>query len=205
MSTVGEHASVLVFDLGGVACQWLPDRRLAALSGLSGLPPGTIDQLVFDSGFDDAGERGQFSPEAFATELANMLGVDTSPASTVALRQAWAQAYEPLPSLLRVVRSAACRTALFTNNGPLLEQSLAHELSVVGEVFDDLLLSWRTGAAKPDDEAFRRATTVLGVAPDQVLFFDDSEPNVAAARAFGWRAHRFTTVLDVQATLATWT
>ena len=39
---------VVVFDLGGVVCRWLPDRRLLALAELSGLPPATIDQLVFD-------------------------------------------------------------------------------------------------------------------------------------------------------------
>jgi HAD superfamily hydrolase (TIGR01509 family) len=192
----------VVFDLGDVACRWLPDRRLVALAELSGLPPATIDQLVFESGFDDAGERGRFSLASFTDELAAMLGVARSPESAAALQAAWALAYEPLPSLLRAVRRLSTPTALLTNNGPLLEAALDAELSEVGDAFDQVLLSWRLGTAKPDVEAFERATAALGAAAGSVVFFDDSEANVAAAVAFGWQAHRFTTVLEVQATLA---
>ena len=56
MSAPTSPISVLVMDLGGVTCRFDPDRRLAAISVLSGLAPGTIDQQVFGSGFD--GYRG---------------------------------------------------------------------------------------------------------------------------------------------------
>jgi putative hydrolase of the HAD superfamily len=199
---VTEPIAHVVFDLGDVACRWLPDRRLAALSELSGLPAPTIDELVFESGFDDAGERGRFSLAAFTEDLAAMLGLAASPDTDAALRTAWAAAYEPLPSLLRAVRRLSTPTALFTNNGPLLEAALGAELSEVGDAFGQILVSWRLGAAKPDVEAFERATEALATRPAQVAFFDDSEANVAAAAAFGWQAHRFTTVLEVQAVLA---
>ena len=44
------------------------------------------------------------------------------------------------------------------------------------------------GLAKPDRTIYETVTAELGVAPDQILFFDDRADNVASARACGWRA-----------------
>ncbi len=134
--------------------------------------------------------------------LRSILGVEASADAVERLRACWAEAFEPDPAVLRLIQRCPARTALFTNNGPLLEAALQSELSDVGEAFGELLFSWRLGAAKPDAEAFARATEALRVEPSQVLFVDDSEPNVEVATAHGWQAHRFTTALDLQATLA---
>lgn len=193
--------SVLVLDLGGVVGRWLPDRRLHRLAQLSGQSVAVVDQLVFESGFEEASERGRFDHETFVAELAGLLGLVPGPTTDTALRSAWALAWEPDPAVMRIVTSSPLRTALFTNNGPLVEAALATELAPVGAAFDELLLSWRLGVAKPETEAFALATERLGVAPSDVWFADDSEANVAAARAFGWHAHRYTTALDLQVAL----
>lgn len=193
--------TVLVMDLGGVTCRWLPDRRLVALAQLTGLPPGTIDATVFESGFDDAGERGQFPGHEFTVQLRTLLGLPDDPATDGALRAAWAQAFEPDPRVLRLLERATGPTALFTNNGPLLEAALGHELDTVGAVFDRLLFSWHLGTTKPDPVAFERATEVLGVEPAAVFFVDDAAANVAAAQEHGWRAHHFRTDLELRAAL----
>ncbi|WP_426571919.1 HAD family hydrolase [Aquihabitans sp. McL0605] len=193
--------TVLVMDLGGVTCRWLPDRRLDALAALSGLPAGTIDQQVFGSGFDDAGERGRFTLAAFTEQLVAVLGLAASPDDDQAVRTAWSLAFEPDRAVLRLIRAATCRTALFTNNGPLLEAALRAELSDVGDAFDQLVLSHRLGVTKPEAAAFERATEALGAAPGDVFFVDDSPANVAAAAAAGWRSYHFTTALSLQAAL----
>lgn len=193
--------SVVVLDLGGVVGRWLPDRRTHELARLSGQPIGLVEQLVFESGFDDAGERGRFDLAAFIAELAALLGLTPGPTVDEALRAAWALAYDPDPAVIRIVTSSPLRTALLTNNGPLMEAALDAELVGIGSVFDQLLFSWRLGATKPDPEAFRLATEALGVEPAAVWFADDSAANVDAARAVGWQAHRYTTALDLQAAL----
>ncbi|MCB0971150.1 MAG: HAD-IA family hydrolase, partial [Acidimicrobiales bacterium] len=196
--------TVLVMDLGGVTCRWLPDRRLAALSALSGLPPATIDHQVFESGFDDAGERGRVALDEFTRTLASMLGLETGSPTDRALRHAWGQAFEPDPEVLRVIGEARARRALFTNNGPLLEAAMAasDDLAPVREAFDELVFSWHLGITKPEPEAFARAAERLGAAGGELVLVDDSEANVAAAAHAGWHAHRFTTVADLRTALA---
>src|SRR5580658_9608773 len=48
------------------------------------------------------------------------------------------------------------------------------------------------GLAKPDDEIYARFEELSGFGPSAVLFFDDLEENVAAARRRGWQAERVT-------------
>jgi len=44
------------------------------------------------------------------------------------------------------------------------------------------------GVRKPEAEGFKRILTHCGVDPSEVVFFDDLEPNVEAARALGIRS-----------------
>ena len=55
---------------------------------------------------------------------------------------------------------------------------------------------------KPDPEAFAEVARRMGVTPEEVLFFDDTEENVIGARAAGLRAVLFRTVEDASAALA---
>jgi len=54
--------------------------------------------------------------------------------------------------------------------------------------FDQCFFSYRLGAAKPDAAYFQAIVAALGCAPQQVLFIDDAEKNVAGARRAGLHA-----------------
>jgi len=179
---------VVVLDMGGVACEFVPARRLDALVALSGRPPAAVDDALFGSGLDDRAERGELTLDEVYEAIDAELGPELS---RDAVRRAWAQAFVPDAELLALVRTARRATALFTNNGPLIEDCLAHELSSVTTAFDRLLVSWRLGVTKPHPDAYAKATTALGVEAADVLFVDDSPASVAAALAAGWNAHPY--------------
>lgn len=63
-------------------------------------------------------------------------------------------------------------------------------------------VSCRTGVRKPDERAFTGAAAELGVAPEECLLIDDRSENVAAARARGLEALRFTSADELAAELA---
>lgn len=179
---------VVVLDMGGVVCHFRPERRLQELADLTGRSPEEIHDAVWASGLDARADRGAFGPAEAYAQVCDRLGA----ALTVPqLRTAWATAFEPDRALVGLVSGVRRPTVLFTNNGPIVEDCLANELVGVTTAFDQVLLSWRLGAVKPDPEAFAQATDALGVTPSSVLFVDDSLPSVRAAAHHGWIAHRF--------------
>jgi HAD superfamily hydrolase (TIGR01509 family) len=60
----------------------------------------------------------------------------------------------------------------------------------LGSCFDSHFVSHLTGRIKPDAEAFEHAIETLGCAPEAIVFLDDNQINVDAARRHGIRAHR---------------
>lgn len=71
--------------------------------------------------------------------------------------------------------------------------------------FDHLgyvMVSGEHGLVKPDPAIYRLLCEKVGMAPAELLFVDDSERNVEAARALGFAVWRFTAADDARALLA---
>ena len=187
---VGVRATVrlAVFDLGGVVCRFDPDARRRALASVTGRSGDEIDAAIWDSGLDRRAERGEIDPAALPALIGAALAVDIA---TDALRAAWSLAFEPSDEVLALVDRLHVPAVLFTNNGPIVDRCLDHELSRVRARFAHVLLSWRLGAVKPEPAAYEAVIARLGVGADELLFVDDSSENVAAARALGWAAEVF--------------
>lgn len=65
--------------------------------------------------------------------------------------------------------------------------------------FDGMLYSAALGARKPHAAFFLRALEKLPVTtPEEILFFDDFEKNIATARELGWRAHLYKGIDDLR-------
>ncbi len=68
--------------------------------------------------------------------------------------------------------------------------------------FTDILVSGEEKLAKPDPAIYRLAEQRFGYAAEELIFADDREENVAAARACGWKAHHFKDTASFEAELA---
>lgn len=68
--------------------------------------------------------------------------------------------------------------------------------------FDRRYISGRLKMAKPDAAIFAHVEADCGIAPDRLLFADDSPPNIRAARARGWQTHLFKDPENWEACLA---
>jgi HAD superfamily hydrolase (TIGR01509 family) len=53
------------------------------------------------------------------------------------------------------------------------------------EVFDDVFSAETIGLTKKDPESYRKISDMLGLTPDEVIFVDDSQENVSAAKTAG--------------------
>jgi epoxide hydrolase-like predicted phosphatase len=84
------------------------------------------------------------------------------------------------------------RVGLLSNATTRLEEDLA-ALDLAGH-FDVVCNSARLGLAKPDEAVYRQAADLLGIAPSDCIFVDDTLPNVEAAAQVGMHAIPFTGV-----------
>ncbi|HEX7368030.1 MAG TPA: HAD family hydrolase [Candidatus Saccharimonadales bacterium] len=89
------------------------------------------------------------------------------------------------------LRGIRCYVA--TNNEKYRAEGTFMKINISGS-FDGLFASGLLGVIKPDKAFFARVLSSLrGVNRDEVLFWDDSDKNVAAAREFGFSAELYTT------------
>lgn len=189
---------MIVWDLGGVVAEFRPEVRLAALVNATGLAGPVIDDAIWGSGLDAAAERGDLTEaEVWARTLAAL----EHRIDETTLRRCWAEAFVPNAAVLELIDRRGERAALFTDNGPILEACLHHELRAIGDRFDPILLTWRLGATKSDDAAFERAADALAQDPAALVLVDDKFANVDRARRAGWSAVHAPSTADLEVRL----
>ena len=80
----------------------------------------------------------------------------------------------------------ARKTGIISNSGPGARE--AERCWGFEEITDDIVYSHEVGLLKPDPEIYLLAARRLGVPPSEVVFLDDVEGHVEAARGVGFHA-----------------
>ncbi len=68
--------------------------------------------------------------------------------------------------------------------------------------FRDIVVSGIEKIAKPSPRIFELAARRFGHAPAEMLFIDDSLPNIETARTLGWQVHHFESARALESDLA---
>ena len=87
-----------------------------------------------------------------------------------------------------------------TNFGAEFWPAFAPRFPVL-ERFRDIVISGVEKLAKPDPAIFALAEARFGLPGSAMLFVDDNEHNIVAARACGWHAHHFQNAAGLEADL----
>jgi HAD superfamily hydrolase (TIGR01509 family) len=184
---------IAIFDLDDVLCRYDLGKRLRILSQVSGKMPRDIRAALWDSGFEDAADAGHYlTAEDYLAEFGRRLGHPISRAQWIEARRA---AIAPRPDMLALIREIANRKriALFSNNGPLMKESLAEVFPEAAALFgQECYFSCEFQTKKPDPESYRRLVAHLGLEPATAWFTDDKKSNVDGARIAGLATHHFT-------------
>lgn len=112
----------------------------------------------------------------------------------------WTLPNPPMIAWARRLQSAAMRTAILSNIGDAMAIGITDRLAWL-EKFDLCIWSYKLHLAKPDPEIFRATVEMLRIAPEQILFVDDKQENVAAAAGLGIQAIRYTTQAEFEQTM----
>ena len=177
--------AALLFDLGGVVIEIDFGRVLKyweCFSAFSYLELKSIFQ--FDTAYQRH-ERGEIDGGEYFTHLRKTLKLD---ASNEEITAGWNAVFvAELPEVLAAIAQA--RTKLpcfaFTNTNPTHLAAWKTGYPATFRTFDKIFISSDLGLRKPERRAFDAIATDIGVAHEDILFFDDTFENISGARKAG--------------------
>lgn len=200
--------AAVVFDLGGVVLHWQPRQLLAEL-----VPGATGDAELVESAFEAvfqgfrAGsdwaefDRGSLDSEGIVARIVRRSGMDAALVRRIV--DAVPGHLVPQAATVALIERlhAAGRPLYFLSNMPKpyaehLEANLGFLRCFRGGLFSAALRM-----VKPEAAIFRHAEASFGHEPGDLLFIDDHEANVEAARSLGWQALHFRDPAQCEAAL----
>lgn len=146
--------------------------------------------------FRDAYDRGSLNApdywQAVATELGQQLDKTTLGQLIDADTTHWSQPNQPMIVWAAALQRAGIKTGILSNIGDGMEAGIRNRFGWLND-FDHHTFSHRLGIAKPDAAIYHHAAQGLQVAPNEILFIDDREENIFAARSAGMTALQYST------------
>ncbi len=140
-------------------------------------------------------DRGALNGTTYWQHVAASLGQPLSRNDHLALLEAdillWTQPNEPMIRWAAQLQAAGVRTGILSNIGDAMEQGILARCPWMAS-FAHHTFSHRLGMAKPEAAIYAHAAQGLETAPGQVLFLDDREDNIEAARNAGMQAIQYT-------------
>jgi HAD superfamily hydrolase (TIGR01509 family) len=158
------------------------------------LPPGALDarRKAMNRFFDDAGKDGELGTLSQVEWRAGLRQfIDLAPGQLEAFVEDFWKTYlgDPNPELVAYFRllRPRYRTALLSNSfdGAREREQDRYQFA---ELVDFIIYSHEVGFAKPDPRIYALTSQRLRVQPEEIVFLDDAEHNVAAAAAYGFHA-----------------
>ena len=180
----------IFFDLGNVIIPFNVELAYARMAELCACRSEEVAARIRATGLVRPFEKGEIAAGPFVRELSAALGLN------VTYREFcdwWSCVFLPEPlvpeALLEDLRSRHRLLAL-SNTNPI-HFAMLEEAYPLLRHFDDFVLSYQVGAAKPEAKIYREAIARAQCRPEECFFTDDLAPNIEAAREHGMDAVQF--------------
>jgi HAD superfamily hydrolase (TIGR01509 family) len=191
---------LVVFDLGRVLVRICNDWVHACATAGVEVPLDKLDPAALFQLRDlvHQVEVNAVSFDEFAEQVARALGA-TSHQIHAASEAFLTGLYPGVPELLSELHSAGVKTSCLSNTNDHHWKLLADPTHPAFSPLNRLthqFASHLIGARKPDDAIYAHLERETGLTGAAILFFDDVQENVDAARKRGWHAHWIDPNLD---------
>jgi len=191
--------AALLFDIGGVLVDFVgPEGLCDMLGGRFSLTE--VRQMWPTSPALRKFELGKISEQHFAAEFTAEWQLGVSADAFLQEFSTWLRA--PLDgalSLLDELQDVAILACLSNINSTYWER-IRDDMGF-GKRLDHCYASHEIGLLKPDARAYQHVISELACEPAEILFFDDTSQNVAAATALGIRAFQTRGIDELRACL----
>jgi len=185
------HIRLVCFDLGGVVIRichtWEEGCAAAGLELRDGIEAIRERTGAARRDLMRQHQTGRLDGPTYASRLSGVLDGLYSPQELMAVHHAWlGDEYPDLGPIVERLHQGGVQTACLSNTNHEHWSRLAEFPTVLqlGRRF----VSHELGLRKPDPEIYRTVEQRTGVRGERILFLDDGEENIAAARAVGWNA-----------------
>ena len=198
----------IVFDFAGVVFHWSPPALLRATLPHHAIDDAAAQALVRElfQGFTPDSDWAAFDLGLVErAELAAILARRTGLAprdvrAVIDAIPAHLRADDATVALMQRLKRAGHRL-FYLSNMPAPYADHLERNHAFFDVFDDGVFSARVHKMKPDPAIFDAAARRFGIAPAELLFIDDVQHNVDAARALGWQALHYRGAADCESAL----
>jgi len=192
----------MVLDFGEVLCHKPTPGSLARMADALGLAHATF--MARYSQERAPYDQGILSPEDYWSKVAAD-GTTLNPELLSRLRQwdveMWSHMDPEMVNWLDRLRESGFKTAILSNMHGDMAAHVRRNFAWLRRV-DCPILSSELLLIKPDPRIYQRCLECLKLQPSEVVFIDDRETNVAAARAQGIVGLRFQSVEQLRVDLA---
>ena len=193
----------IVFDYGGVISAPQDPGFFAITERLLGL--GREQVLAGWAAYRSELDRGTRSPEELYRLIARDHALAPAPEVIAEIARAdydsWAHGNLETLRWARELKAQGFKIGILTNMPPDYEPWFNRAAADFRALADAELISGQVRLVKPEPAIYALMAERMALPPEELCFLDDTERNVAAARACGWQGIHFTTVAEARKAL----
>ena len=193
--------TAITFDLGNVLVKVDHLRFCRRLAALADLSPQEVYAQVFASSLEPGYDTGRISSREFYQRVTAHFGV-ALPYS--GFSDLWCDIFDPMDDMAPMVQHLAARFPLFllSNTNSLHFDYIRERFGPLLRLFQAFILSYRVRSRKPEPAIFQALIRQVQRPPEEILFLDDKESFVEAARDQGLTAWQFRSPGELRQDLA---
>jgi epoxide hydrolase-like predicted phosphatase len=192
----------VLFDLGNVIIPFDFKLAYARMAEVCGCKPEEVPARIRATGLVGPFEKGEIAAEPFVRELSAALRLNIT---YLEFCNWWSSVFIPetlVSEALLADLASKYRLLALSNTNPI-HFAMVMEAYPLLRHFDDYVLSYQVGAAKPEPKIYREAIARSHCSPEECFFTDDLAVNVEAARALGMDAVQFLSAEQLEQELRT--
>jgi glucose-1-phosphatase len=179
----------LFLDIGMVLVSLNYQPLADKMRSLAGVAPDQVRTVLTGHDLASRYETGAITESDFYDEICRRLGIRIDWDEFI---EAWYSIFDQqlIPEEMLAALAQSTRLWALSNTNKLHFEFMKRRYTFLNH-FEGFVLSHEVGVLKPDARFFRRALEMVQALPSEVLFVDDQEANVGAARSLGIAAFRF--------------
>ena len=180
----------IIFDFGGVLTLIDTKQAMERFREIGIEHPEEYINAYLQSGPFFHLENGDITADEFCEELSKIAGREVTYKDA---EYAWmgfiVKVQTEFLNFLQLLRPRY-RLGVLSNTNPFIQgwarsSAFTPDGKSLDDYFDSLFLSYKMNCSKPSEEIYKKMLLQGNMNPQEVLFIDDSEKNIAAARKAG--------------------